>query len=176
MAEMGAELVLPGHGPPIVGAANIKRAFLETAAFLDAIINPCLEMIDAGYTLNELQTMIQRPPINLKRQVFLQQNYDDWRFIIVNIWRLYAGGWDQNPAHLLPAKETDVAREVALIAGGAERLAARAKIALDAGNLELATTLAQWAGEAAPSDKGVHDIRAQVYSARYQYIRINIEV
>ena len=111
-------------------------------------------------------TTIDKPPVDVQRQVFLQQSYDDWRFLIVNIWREFAGGWDQNPAHLLPAREEDVAREVAMIAGGARKLVAFAEAAAKRGQLELATQLVQWAGEAAPADKAVHSVRADIYKAR----------
>jgi glyoxylase-like metal-dependent hydrolase (beta-lactamase superfamily II) len=90
MADLGAESVFPGHGPPILGAENIRRAFLETASFLDGIIDPCLRLINEGRTLNYLQTNVKKPEVDPVRQVFLQQNYDDWRYVIYTDW-LYTG-------------------------------------------------------------------------------------
>lgn len=59
-----------------------------------------------------------------------------------------------------------MANEVADLAGGPVALAKRAQIAMDSGNLELATVLAEWAGEAAPSNAHVHETRANIYKAR----------
>ena len=43
-----------------------------------------------------------------------------------NLWRLYGGWYEGNPAQLKPAPERELARELAALAGGAERLAERA--------------------------------------------------
>ena len=47
-ASLGAEVMFPGHGPPIIGAAKIRQAFTEVAEFLDAIIGQCLEAINGS--------------------------------------------------------------------------------------------------------------------------------
>ena len=58
--------------------------------------------------------------------------YDEPEFIVRNIWRLYGGWYDGNPAHLKPAPEAVLAVEIAELAGGATRLAARALELADA--------------------------------------------
>lgn len=40
---------------------------------------------------------------------YLRPNYDDPSFIIRNLWRLYAGWWDQHVAHLRPPPDADLA-------------------------------------------------------------------
>ena len=59
--------MFPGHGTPIIGAGRIKQAFLETAAFLDGIIEQCLEGINAGLTLNQLMHSVKIPYLGKKR-------------------------------------------------------------------------------------------------------------
>ncbi|MGZ4682524.1 MAG: alkyl sulfatase dimerization domain-containing protein, partial [Acidimicrobiales bacterium] len=51
-------------------------------------------------------------------------------------------------------------------AGGAGRLAERARELAAAGDLRLAGHLAELAAQAAPHDKGVHAARADVYARR----------
>jgi len=88
------------------------------------------------------------------------------------VWRLYGGWWDGNPASLKPAPEATVAGELATLAGGAQVLADRALALLDspataaeqAESLRLAGHLAELAALAAPSDAGVHRVRAEVFS------------
>ncbi|HEY6318420.1 MAG TPA: alkyl sulfatase dimerization domain-containing protein, partial [Acidimicrobiia bacterium] len=70
------------------------------------------------------------------------------------------------PAHLKPASDAAVAAEVASLAGGAGRLAARARELATAGDLRLAGHVAQWAVDAAPDDPEVHRARAEVYERR----------
>jgi alkyl sulfatase BDS1-like metallo-beta-lactamase superfamily hydrolase len=48
---------------------------------------------------------------------YLQPSYDEPEFIVRNIWRLYGGWWDGNPAKLKPPKQSDLAKEIANLAG-----------------------------------------------------------
>ncbi len=85
-----------------------------------------------------------------------------------NIWRLYGGWYDGDPSHLKPAPAAALAPELADLAGGAARLADRARELAAAGDLRLAGHLAELAAQAAPDDKGVHAARAEVFGARAQ--------
>ena len=51
-----------------------------------------------------------------------------------NVWRLYGGWYDGNPARLKPPPAAALAAEVAALAGGAGRLADRALALADAGD------------------------------------------
>jgi alkyl sulfatase BDS1-like metallo-beta-lactamase superfamily hydrolase len=107
-----------------------------------------------------------RLPEALLDKPYLRPVYDEPEFVVRNIWRLYGGWYDGNPAHLKPAREQALAREVAQLAGGAQALAKRAQEIADAGDLRLACELAEWAGLAAPEDRTVHGIRAEIFLAR----------
>jgi alkyl sulfatase BDS1-like metallo-beta-lactamase superfamily hydrolase len=86
--------------------------------------------------------------------------------VVRNLWRLYGGWYDQNPAHLKPAADADLARALADLAGGAEVLAQRAAALAAAGELRLACHFAEWAAQAAPEDRDVAAIRGEVYAQR----------
>lgn len=45
--------------------------------------------------------------------------YDEPDLVVRNIWLLDGGWYDGNPAHMKPAKQQDLAKEIALMAGGA---------------------------------------------------------
>jgi alkyl sulfatase BDS1-like metallo-beta-lactamase superfamily hydrolase len=91
-----------------------------------------------------------------------------WPTVIRNIWRLYGGWWDGRPAHLKPAREAEIGREVASLAGGIDTLLARARALAAEGRLDLASHLVDWAAAAAPKNWAVHEVRADVYLARAQ--------
>jgi len=80
-----------------------------------------------------------------------------------NIWHLYAGWFDGNPAHLKPAPSTELAAELASIAGGPDKLAGRAAALAEQGRVRLAVHLAELAATASPRDKSIQVIRAAVY-------------
>jgi alkyl sulfatase BDS1-like metallo-beta-lactamase superfamily hydrolase len=165
MAALDAELLLPGHGWPIAGADRVRQALGETAELLESLVTQTLELMNQGARLDEIVRAVV-PPVHLLDRPYLRPVYDEPEFVVRNLWRLYGGWYDGNPAHLKPAGDADLAGEVAALAGGAAALADRAVQLADAGELRLAGHLAELAALAAPDDPGVHAVRADVFGRR----------
>lgn len=165
MLELDAEVLLPGHGLPIVGAERVHRALSEGAELLESLVSQTLALMNEGARLDDAIHTV-RPPAHLLERPYLRPIYDEPEFAVRGIWRLFGGWWDGNPATLKPAPERDLAAEVAALAGGAGRLAERARELAAAGDLRLAGHLAELAALAAPDDPGVHATRAEVFGAR----------
>ncbi len=155
MAAMGAELLLPGHGLPIGGRERIHRVLTETAELLESLCEQTLELMNAGARLDEVIHTV-RAPAHLLERPWLQPIYDEPEFVVRNLWRLWGGWYDGNPATLKPSPEAELATELARLAGGAGVLAERAEALSDAGDHRLAGHLAEYAALAAPGDPGVH--------------------
>ena len=156
---------LPRHGPPIFGLVNVRQALNDTAEYLNSLHDQTLKMMNDGASLDEIVHAV-KPPAALAEKPYLQAIYDEPQFIVRNIWRLEGGWYDGIPSHLKPAPELEQAREIAAMAGGVERLVARANEKLAAGDLALASHLIDWAASAAPDDRQVHEARAKIYTAR----------
>jgi alkyl sulfatase BDS1-like metallo-beta-lactamase superfamily hydrolase len=165
MSALRPELLIPGHGVPIVGRDRAVQALDETAEWLETLERETVARMNAGATLDTILAEV-RPPPRLAGRPYLQAVYDEPEYVVRNIWRLYGGWWDGVPAHLKPAREEAIGREVARLAGGAEALAARALELARAGDPALAGHLADWAAAAAPGSRAVHAARAAVYEAR----------
>ncbi len=165
MEALGAELLFPGHGPPIIGAGRVAQALRESAELLESITVQTLAMMNDGRTLNDILHSIELPDALLERP-YLRPIYDDPIFIVRNLWRLYGGWYDGNPAHLLPAHERDTARVVAGLCGGARKLADAAERHSADGDLAVACELVELAWQADPEDRRVAGVRAAVYRAR----------
>jgi alkyl sulfatase BDS1-like metallo-beta-lactamase superfamily hydrolase len=165
MLTLDAEVLLPGHGFPIVGADRIREALTDTAELLESLVEQSLELMNQGARLDELIHTV-RAPEHLLEKPYLRPVYDEPEFVVRNIWRLYGGWYDGNPANLKPAAEAALASELAELAGGAGRLADRARDLASAGDLRVAAHLAELAALAAPDDTGVHEARAEVFAAR----------
>lgn len=165
MSALGAETMFPGHGPPIVGAARIQQALSETAELLELLHDRTLELMNQGARLNDILHEVKAPERLLVRP-YLRPVYDEPEFIVRNLWRLYGGWYDGNPAHLKPAREVELATELAALAGGAQRMAGRASELSAQGQHRLACHLAETAALAAHDDAAIRDIRSKVYSAR----------
>jgi alkyl sulfatase BDS1-like metallo-beta-lactamase superfamily hydrolase len=168
MVELEPEILLPGHGVPVVGADRVRQALTDTADLLDSLVDQTVALMNEGARLNDIIHAVVPPP-DLMAKPYLRPIYDEPEFVVRNIWRLYGGWYDGNPANLKPAHDAAFAAEVAALAGGADQLAARAAQLVAVGDeesLRLAGHLVELAAQAAPGDKGVHAIRAEVFSAR----------
>ena len=165
MAALGAETLLPGHGPPIWGADRVEQALTETAQLLESIVEQTVSRMNAGMRLDEIIGQVRAPEALLARP-YLRPIYDEPEFVVRNLWRLYGGWYDGNPAHLKPARDEALGAEVAALAGGAAALVARAEALSLSGEHALACHLAEWAGKAAPGDAVVEAARSQVYARR----------
>jgi alkyl sulfatase BDS1-like metallo-beta-lactamase superfamily hydrolase len=165
MVELGAETLLPGHGLPILGADRVRDSLESTAELLEVLHDDTLRMMNAGARLDDIIHTV-RAPQSLLDKPYLRPIYDEPEFVVRNIWRLYGGWHDGNPAHLKPAPDAAVAAEVATLAGGPDKLAARARELAAAGDLRLAGHLAEWAAAAAPQDADAQRARAEVCEAR----------
>jgi alkyl sulfatase BDS1-like metallo-beta-lactamase superfamily hydrolase len=165
MAARDADLLVPGHGVPIVGAERVRAALADTAEWLEVLVHETVARMNAGATLEEVLADV-RPPAHLRDRPYLQPVYDEPEFVVRNIWRLYGGWWDGVASHLKPAPHAAVAAEVAALAGGVASLVARARALAAAGELALAGHLVDWAAAAAPADRDTQTARAEIYEAR----------
>ena len=184
MIALRPEYLLPGHGLPVAGADRVRQALADTAELLDALVDQTLEVMNRGGRLDDAIHSV-RPPAGLESRPYLRPVYDEPEFIVRNVWRLYGGWWDGNPATLKPASERALATELAELAGGpaalADRAQALAEQALagadgqDSGRdrdgavdqaLRLAGHLAELARLAAPGDPAIGEIHRRVFSAR----------
>jgi alkyl sulfatase BDS1-like metallo-beta-lactamase superfamily hydrolase len=157
-------LFLPAHGLPIAGAARIKRVLLEVAETLEKLIGETLAMMNAGAPLNDIIHTVKVAPEMLQRP-YLRPLYDEPEFVVRNLWRMYGGWYDGNPANLKPAPDRALAAELASLAGGAEKLAKRAQQLAADGELRLACHLVELAVRAEPRP-AIYAIRAEIYQKR----------
>ena len=165
MAAQGAEIFLPAHGLPIRGAKQIKLVLEDVAEALETLVSDTLAMMNEGARLNEIvhsvsvdQTVLDKP--------YLRPLYDEPEFVVNNIWRLYGGWYDGNPANLKPARESELAAEVCRLSGGALNLATRAQELADRGDFRLACHLIEMASMGEADSLHIHGIRAEIYGAR----------
>ena len=164
MAAKKPRVLCPGHGPPISGEEAVRAALLETAEYLQALVDETLARMNRGERGESIVHAV-KPPAHLADRWYLQPLYDRPEFIVRNLLRLHGGWWNGNPAELLPAREEAVAQEIAALSGGAAALVARGR-ALAATDVALACHLAEWAVLAAPEDRAALELKRDVFTAR----------
>lgn len=164
MIALEPELLLPAHGLPIQGRERIATVLGDMATALEGLVSDVVGLMNDGAVLDEIVHTV-RVDADLMRKPWLQPVYDEPEFVIRNIWRLYGGWWDGDPSRLKPPPAAALARELADLAGGADRLAARAAAAAEAGDHRMACQLIELAAQAT-DDPGTWRLRAELYRAR----------
>lgn len=167
MSALDAELLLPAHGLPVAGADRIRTMLGDMASALESVVEQTLALMNEGVRLDEIVHSV-RISDDLMQKPYLRPTYDEPEFVVRNVWRLYGGWYDGNPAHLKPPRETAFAAEVAQLSGGVRPLIERAQTLSEGGGdgLRLACQLVEIATQAAPDDTEAHAARARIYEAR----------
>ncbi|WP_211841313.1 alkyl sulfatase dimerization domain-containing protein [Saccharopolyspora antimicrobica] len=164
MAETGAASLCPGHGGPVVNDPGlVRRILLDTAGFLEDIVERTLAVLEDGSPPHV--DIVRRVDLPESDAPWLQPVYDEAEFIVRNVIRYFGGWWSGRPSELKPAPRADVATELAALAGGVGALLARAT-ELAPRNMALACHLADYAVEAAPDDPDVAEGVARLYTDR----------
>lgn len=162
MQELRPKVLIPGHGPVIFGEARAAEVLGDGAGVLESLTAQTLVLMNKGTSLDEVLHSVSAPA-ELLAKPYLLPKYDDPEFVVRNIWHLYAGWFDGNPAHLKPAAAKDLAAELASLAGGADKLAERAAVLAESGRTRLAAQLVEFAGSASPQDRAIQAKRASIY-------------
>jgi len=165
MADLGAEILVSGHGLPIFGADRIRQALGHTAELLDSLEDQTLELMNRGLSLDQVIHQVQ-VPAHLRDLPYLRPVYDHPQFLVRNVWRRYGGWYDGEPDNLLPAPRAEQAAAWVELAGGVEPVVARAEALAAAGNLRLACHLIEAAVLAEPGSHAAHAARTRIYDQR----------
>ena len=91
MLPLGAEILLPGHGLPIIGADRVRQALAGTARYMRSIEEQSVAAMNRGLSLDRVVQAVQ-PPEELADEPYLQPFYDDPTFLVrmdlAPLWRL----------------------------------------------------------------------------------------
>ncbi len=156
------EWFLPAHGLPIRGKDRIAMVLNDVATVLERLSADVLQMMNSGASLDDIVHTVKVPQAELEKP-WLVPRYDEPEFVVRNLWRLYGGWWDGNPARLKPPHDSTIAQAVVAMAGR-DTLLAQAANALEGDrDLRLAAQLVEWAVQANPKDFKAHEMRAAVY-------------
>jgi len=165
MAGMGAEYFLPAHGLPIRGKDRIRMVLLDAAEALESVVTQTLDLMNSGAVLSDIIHSVSVPTETLSK-AYLRPLYDEPEFVVRNIWRLYGGWYDGNPANLKPASDRAIAAEVANLSGGSDKLVTRAEQLAESGDFRLACFLIEAAVMAEPDNNLIHEARVDIYTKR----------
>ncbi len=162
MAALRPLHLLPGHGPVLSGEERIQEALLTTAHFLRSIHDQVVAGMNEGKWLEDIIRDMDWPPTD---KPWLQPIYDHPEFIARNVYRLYGGWYDGDPADILPAHSHEIA--AALVAAtGAAPILSRARQLRDEGDLQLACHLVDFVRKGEPANREAWEMWRDLFTAR----------
>lgn len=165
MAAKESELFVPAHGLPIAGADRIRTCLITVAETLEKLVTDVVDAMNTGAVLDEIVHSVRVEPEVLEIP-YLRPAYDEPEFVIRNIWRLYGGWYDGNPARLKPPSDQAVGTEVIDLVGDVQIVIDRAVQRSSEGDHRLACQLVEFAVAAEPDSRAANEARVQIYQAR----------
>ncbi len=164
MAALRPLLLLPGHGPALSGEDRIQDALTSTATLLRSVHDQVVAKMNEGKWLEDILREMDYPK-ELMQKPWLRPIYDHPEFIARNVYRLYGGWYDGDPADMLPAHSEDIARELVGVCG-AESLLARARALRDSGDLQMACHIADFVRKGDPDNRDAWLLWRDLFTAR----------
>jgi len=162
IAAKGPELLLPGHGPAISGAEEIKNGCLTVARSLRLLHQQVVDMLNQGKWQEEILNNFEWPE-EFAQSSWLAPIYGHPYFVVMGILRRYHGWYDGNPTHLFPSPGSEVAVEVVEMAGSRDRVLDRARALGREGRTQLALHLVDFAIQSRESpDKEALELKIEL--------------
>ena len=153
------ELLLPGHGEPVVGAAEVRRRLTAYRDAIRHVHDAVVAGMNAGKGLHDLMAEVRLPEGSPVREF-----YGNVRGAVRGIWNEYAGSFEGDAAELLGASPRDVRPDLVALAG-ADGAAARARAVLDTDDPLRALQLADAVLAAEPSHEAARAVRSDALGA-----------
>jgi len=127
---LGAEILITGHGDPIIGKDRIKADLDKMHAAVSFVRDYTLAGMKAGKTVHQLMHEFAFP-----EDLRIGDFHGKASWAVKSIWREYSGWfhYEDGTTELYGVPRSSVDADLAELAGGAEKLAERAQAKLDAG-------------------------------------------
>jgi len=143
MIALDAEHLVPGHTRPILGAANVRAALTAYRDGIQSVLDQTLAGMRNGERPDELVQHVKLPA-PLADNPYLQEFYGSVAWSVRAIYADRLGWFDGNATRLFPLTERERAAKIIALAGGADRVLARARDALAAREFQWAAELADY--------------------------------
>ncbi|MEO0342451.1 MAG: alkyl sulfatase dimerization domain-containing protein [Pseudomonadota bacterium] len=142
MRSFNAEVMIPQHSQPIVGADEIDERLRNYRDAIQFVYDATIRMMNQGMSPREIAEQIELPP-HLAQTPYLQEFYGRVEWAARSVFTGTLGWFSGDPSELRPVTLRREAELIAELSGGEEALASAAAEAMDRGEYAWALTLGQ---------------------------------
>jgi alkyl sulfatase BDS1-like metallo-beta-lactamase superfamily hydrolase len=158
--KLEPEIVIPSHGPAIVGKANIKAQLTKMHDAIVYVHDAVLKGMNAGKDVHTLMREIELPPA-----LDVGEGYGKISWSVRGIYESYAGWFGGDPAEMFPEGRDSISPDLMKLAGGPKAIANEAMKMVGEGKLVEALQMTSVGIEGAPGDKDVLHARVAAFEA-----------
>lgn len=170
---LGPEVMVPQHSWPVEGREKIKEHLTNYRDAIKYVHDKTVECINQGKTVDQAAAEI-RLPERLARLPYLQEYYGRIEWSVRGIYHGYKGWYDGKGTGLHPLPPEYRSRELVALAGGADKVLARAIELQKNGEHQLCVELCDVIIAANPDDRLAHRVKAEsLHHLAYAFDNLN---
>jgi alkyl sulfatase BDS1-like metallo-beta-lactamase superfamily hydrolase len=164
------EIVLPGHGLPIVGQEKIVERLTRYRDAIQYVHDATVKGMNEGKDVYTLMREIKLPP-----ELELGEVYGKVAWSVRGIYEGYVGWFDRNPVTMYEVPPNAVDAELVELAGGAAVVAAKARELVDADDAVRGLRLADAAIAYEPTNREALEAKLYALDALQKKTRNGLE-
>lgn len=159
MVEFKPEYLIPGHTEAVIGADRVRDVLKAHSLAIRLVYEQTIACINKGLTAEEAVQMV-RLPGDLAQRLHLQENYGRVDWSVRGIYQAETGWYDGRGTTLSPLPPGYLSRELTGLAGGADKILARAIQLQNGGEHQIVCELCDMVIRANPKDKLARIVKA----------------
>ena len=164
------EVLLPGHGDPLLGRDNIRRKLTKYRDAVRYVYDAVVAGMNQGKDARTLAQEITLPP-----DLRLPEAFGRVSWSVRGIFEGYAGWFDENPSSMYALPPSSIGPELARLCGGADVLAKRALELAQSGDEVRALHMTDIALAASPDHRPTLEARLAALRSLLAKCRNSIE-
>jgi alkyl sulfatase BDS1-like metallo-beta-lactamase superfamily hydrolase len=154
------EIVIPSHGPAIVGKDEVKRHLIKMRDAIIYVHDAVLIGMNSGKDVRTLMAEIKLPA-----QLDVGESYGKVAWSVRGIYEGYAGWFNGDPTEMFAEGRGSVSPELVTLAGGPKMIADAAMKLIEQGKFVEALHMTSIGIEGAPGNKDVLRARVAAFEA-----------
>ncbi len=172
MREFPAEYLVPTHGRPIVGHANIQNMLTAYRDAIQYVHDQTIRYMNKGYTPDQLVEVVALPP-HLAKHPWLGEYYGTVKHAVRQIYVGYLGWFQADPWALDPLPYMKRAKRYVELMGGRDAVVKAARKAVDDGEYTWAAEILTNVIRIDRNDMEARRLKAEAYR-KFAYTLANI--